>query len=203
MDTPPRLVTLLRHGDIDAAERLVGQTDAALTATGRDAMAAAWTRIALTPVAVDAIASSDLRRCAEFARAQARTLALPLQLDAGWRETDFGTWEGRPLRELEQAHPGWQGAYTAGRLLPPGGEALPAFRARVEATTARWLAGLAGGHAVLVCHGGVIAALAAHWLALPLDAARRLFVARGGFMQLSLLAGQPAYLMRLENPCAA
>ncbi len=196
----PRLVTLLRHGETDAADRLIGHTDAALTPAGLAAMEAAWARIATTPV--DAIASSDLRRCAGFARRQAAALDLPLTVDAGLRETAFGQWDGRQLNELEHEHPGWQTACAAGLFTPPGGETLPAFRARVEAAAERWLAGLEGGHGVLVCHGGVIAALAARWLDMPFATARRLFVLRGGFMQLSLLAGHPAYLMRLENPCA-
>ena len=57
-------------------------------------------------------------------------------------------------------------------------------------------------HRVLVTHGGVITTLLAELLGTDFSVAKLMTVQRGGFAQLSILEGHPAYLMRLEAPCA-
>ncbi|MEE9926502.1 histidine phosphatase family protein [Microvirgula aerodenitrificans] len=190
-------ITLWRHGEIDAAGLLVGRrSNPSLTGAGRDTMRRGWP--ALTAMApVTAMASSPLQRCLASAEDFAADAGLALHVDAGFAETDFGVWDGAPLDGLPAD---WQAEYSNGRLLPDGGETLAGFRTRVVSAFDNWVERLGDGHAVLITHGGVIAAVLAARLELSLPSARRLFVSRGGYVQLSLADGCPDYLIALANP---
>ncbi|VEB40278.1 Uncharacterised protein [Chromobacterium violaceum] len=59
-----------------------------------------------------------------------------------------------------------------------------------------------GSHRLLVTHGGVITVLMAELLGTEFAVAKLMTVQRGGFVQLSMLEGHPAYLLRLESACA-
>ncbi|BAK78664.1 phosphoglycerate mutase [Pseudogulbenkiania sp. NH8B] len=197
----PYTLTLLRHGDIDHEGRLVGRLDLALNERGRRQLAASWQRVnALAPVT--AIASSPLKRCREFAVQQALAGGVPLKLDERLAECDFGTWDGMALAELAARHPDWSQRLAEGSLDAPGGEDFDTFRTRVLAGFAGWMSEARGSHRVLVSHGGVITVLLAELLGTGFNVARLLTVQRGGFAQLSILDGHPAYLLRLEPPCA-
>jgi broad specificity phosphatase PhoE len=193
-------LTLLRHGDIAARGRLIGRTELPLTRQGERQMASSWQRIAAIPV--QSMACSPRLRCRPFAVEQSLERGVPLKVDARFAECDFGDWEGEPTGELAAAHPDWYSEMVAGRLTPPGGESFAAFRDRVLAGFADWIAESRGSHRVLVTHGGVISVLLAELLGTSFAVARLMTVQRGGFAQLSLLDGHPAYLVRLELPDA-
>ncbi|MCL6264204.1 histidine phosphatase family protein [Craterilacuibacter sp. RT1T] len=195
-------LTLLRHGEIDHAGRLIGRTDLALTAQGWQQLHASWASLSRS-APVTALASSPLQRCHGFALESASACALPLYVAPGFAELDFGDWDGQPSARLEAQLPGWGLRLAAGELCPPGGEDYAGFRLRILAALAQWNTQATGNHRVLITHGGVITLLLAELLGLPFSAARLISVPRGGFAQLSLLAGHPAYLTRLESPCVA
>lgn len=195
-------LTLLRHGEIDHAGRLIGRTDLALTTQGQAQMCDSWVSLSRT-APVTALASSPLQRCHGFALTSARASALPLYVASGFAELDFGDWDGLPSAQVELQAPGWGQRLAAGELCPPGGEDYAGFRQRILAALAQWNTQATGDHRVLITHGGVITLLLAELLGLPFSAARLISVPRGGFAQLSLLEGHPGYLTRLESPCAA
>lgn len=196
----PYTLTLLRHGDIEHDGRLIGLTDLPLTERGQRQLAASWGRLSsLAPVT--AIASSPLQRCREFAVKHALDGSLTLKVDPRFAEMDFGDWDGQPVAALEQTHPGWGGALAEGRLSPPGGESFEQFRTRVLGGLAEWMTEARGSHRLLVTHGGVITVLMAELLGTEFSVAKLMTVQRGGFAQLSMLEGHPAYLLRLESPC--
>ncbi|AUH53306.1 histidine phosphatase family protein [Chromobacterium sp. ATCC 53434] len=197
----PYTLTLLRHGDIEHDGRLIGLTDLPLTELGHQQLARSWQRISnLAPVT--SIASSPLQRCREFAVKQALSGSLTLKVDPRFAEMDFGHWDGQPLAELEQTHPGWGGELAEGRLSPPGGESFEQFRTRVLAGLADWMTEARGSHRLLVTHGGVITVLMAELFGTEFAVAKLMTVQRGGFVQLSMLEGHPPYLLRLESSCA-
>ncbi|MEN2426820.1 histidine phosphatase family protein [Chromobacterium vaccinii] len=197
----PYTLTLLRHGDIDHDGRLIGLTDLPLTELGHQQLEHSWKRISnLAPVTC--IATSPLQRCREFSVRQALSGSLTLKVDPRFAEMDFGGWDGQPVADLEQAHPGWGDALAAGRLSPPGGETFEQFRTRVLAGLADWMTEARGSHRLLVTHGGVITVLMAELLGTEFAVAKLMTVQRGGFVQLSMLEGHPAYLLRLESACA-
>ncbi|MFC3625851.1 histidine phosphatase family protein [Vogesella amnigena] len=195
----PYTLTLLRHGDIDHQGRLVGSSDLPLNEVGRMAMAASWQRI-VRHAPVTSMATSPLQRCREFAVQQALASGVPLHVAPLLAECDFGSWEQRPLADIAAETPDWQTLLARGLLTPEGGERFDAFRTRVLAGFAGWMREARGSHRVLVSHGGVINVLLAELLGTDFNVARLMAVQRGGFVQLSILDGHPAYLLRLETP---
>ncbi|MGL6071804.1 histidine phosphatase family protein [Craterilacuibacter sp.] len=198
----PYTLTLLRHGDIPHAGRLIGRTDLELSPRGWQQLRASWASLSRT-APVTALASSPLQRCHAFAVESARVASLALKVDAGFAEMDFGDWDGRDSREIENEVPGWGLRLAEGTLSAPAGESFEVFRSRVLGALSGWIEAAPGSHRVLIAHGGVITVLLAELLQLPFSAARLIAVPRGGFAQLAMLDGHPAYLTRLEPPCAA
>ena len=195
----PYTLTLLRHGDIDHQGRLIGHTDLALTARGLADMQASWQRIT-RHAPVTSMATSPLQRCREFAVQQALGCGVPLQVVNKLAECHFGSWENRPLSDIAATTPDWQTLLARGLLTPEGGESFDLFRTRVLAGFTDWMQQARGSHRVLVSHGGVINVLLAELLGTEFNVARLMAVQRGGFAQLSILDGHPAYLTRLETP---
>jgi probable phosphoglycerate mutase len=85
---------LVRHGETDwnAEGRLQGHTDRPLNDHGR--RQAHELAEELTGEQLDAIYSSDLVRARETAEIVGERLGLPVMLDRGLREKNWGTWEG-------------------------------------------------------------------------------------------------------------
>ena len=195
----PYTLTLLRHGEIDHDGRLIGRTDLPLNDLGCEQMSRSWQRLnQLAPVT--SMATSPLQRCREFAVHQALHGSLPLKVDERFAEFDFGDWDGMSRAVLSGQHPDWGSRVAAGELIPPGGESYEIFRTRVLSGFSEWIQTARGSHRVLVCHGGVITALLAELLGTEFAVAKLMTVQRGGFAQLSILEGHPAYLMHLESP---
>ncbi len=163
------LVDVLRHGECQGGEIFRGATDVALSETGWEQMRGAvgrypaerWQRVI----------SSPLRRCREFAEEQAEALGLPLTVDEDWRELSFGDWEGRPREELLAENRAAVEAFYRDPqgCAPPGGEPADAMQQRVLQAWARALGAASGERVLLVTHGGVIRALLAHVLGMPLQ----------------------------------
>lgn len=153
------MIYLIRHGMTVANERRLycGSSDLPLSEAGKR-MLSEKRATARYPDARDLVLiSSGMRRCDE-------TALLLFGRDAdrrvdGLREIDFGRFEQHSYAEL-CADPDYQAWITdeSGCAVPPGGESSNAFRARV-------LAAIQGvpDNALIVCHGGVIACLMAHW----------------------------------------
>ncbi|NLG56614.1 MAG: histidine phosphatase family protein [Rhodococcus sp.] len=168
-----RRLILLRHGqtEYNATNRMQGQLDTELSELGRaQAKAAAVVLAEREPVA---IISSDLRRAFDTAVALGDSSGLPVQVDDRLRETHLGRWQGLTHHEVDARDPGarlvWRGDST---FTPPGGES------RVDVAR-RSLPAVADAHMkfpqwgerplVMVAHGGLIAALTAALLDLPID----------------------------------
>lgn|SRR3989344_2889406 len=80
-----------------------------------------------------AIASSPLSRCADFARELAARHGLPLEIDARLIELGFGAWEGCTAQELTAKDPEILARFRSDPLsnTPPGAESLAVFRSRI------------------------------------------------------------------------
>lgn len=107
------------------------------------------------------IVTSPLRRCAEFACALAERLHAPWELDERLREIDFGAWEGQTAEEITRHDPEALRRFWADpiRHPPPGGEAVPAFQARVRSCWRDQLRRFGGNRVLLITHGGPIRAI--------------------------------------------
>ena len=158
---------LWRHGQTEhnASGHWQGHLDSPLTELGRrQAAAAVPVLLAMEPALVVA---SDLRRATDTAKILTEGSGLPLRLDKRLRETDIGDWQGLTSAEVETRYPGgittWQNDPT---WAPPGGES----RVEVALRASEVVAELDQDHdgTVLLCaHGGLITALTAQLLGMP------------------------------------
>lgn len=152
---------LLRHGETVGGSRFRGSLDDPLTAEG-------WRQMETTLRETgpwDALLSSPLCRCRNFAEAQAAAWSVPLTIDERLREIHFGAWEGRSYDELAAESPTALRQFYDDpfRYPPPGGEPLDAFQTRALAALADALDGQHTGRRVLVVtHGGVIRLMLLH-----------------------------------------
>ena len=143
-------VWLLRHGETDwnARRKYLGRTDLPLSGRGRLALIRA-------DFAPDRVYVSPLGRTAETAELLfpgARQIVVP-----DLREMDFGVFEGKSWREMEDL-PAYRAWVEGGCVdAPPGGESRRAFADRVCAAFASLVDGAAasgGSRLVIVAHGG-------------------------------------------------
>lgn len=140
----------MRHGETEwnAARRLQGQTDIALSDRGRQ-QARALVPL-LRGLAPDSAVTSDLIRASETAA----LIGAGARPDLRLREQDLGVWTGRAIADLPiEEYRLWR----AGQFVPEGAEGWDVFRARVVAALDDALAA-AERTALVVCHGGVIRA---------------------------------------------
>ena len=143
-------VYLLRHGETawNAQGRYLGPTDLPLTPAGREALAPA-------DISPETVYVSPLCRTAETAEILfpgAEQVVIP-----DFREMDFGVFEGRSWREMEDFAP-YRDWVEVGCLGPvPEGESLEAFCARTCAAFEGLMdQAVEAGEALLtiVAHGG-------------------------------------------------
>ncbi len=156
-------IVLVRHGETvgQSSIRYYGATDTALSGLGADQAAAAARAIgkANGSVAFDCVVASPLQRAwrsASIIAPQRR-----IRLEAGFREIDFGDWEGLTREEIEVRDPE---AYAQWRCEGiefdfPGGERRNDFRARVVEGLERVMA-LPVRSVLLVAHKGIVRTVA-------------------------------------------
>ena len=171
-----RRLVMLRHGqtDFNAGSRMQGQLDSALTELGRtQAVAAAEVLGKLQPLL---IVSSDLHRAYDTAIKLGERTGLPVRVDPRLRETHLGDWQGMTHAEIDAEAPGARLAWREDATWAPhGGESRVDVAARSLPLVAELVAGdpewgeenQLDRPVVLVAHGGLIAALSAALLKLP------------------------------------
>ncbi|MFD8979021.1 bifunctional RNase H/acid phosphatase [Streptomyces sp. NPDC059564] len=153
----PATFVLLRHGEtaLTPQKRFSGSggTDPELSPAGRRQAAAVAEALAARGT-VQAVVSSPLRRCRETAQAVADRLGLPVAIEEGLRETDFGAWEGLTFAEVRERFPDDLQAWLDSPKAAPtgGGESFTAVTRRVSAARDRLLAAHAGRTVLLVTH---------------------------------------------------
>lgn len=169
-----RRLLMLRHGqtDFNLGSRMQGQLDTELGELGRaQAVAAAEALAKRQPLL---IVSSDLRRAYDTAVTLGERTGLRVQVDHRLRETHLGDWQGMTHAEIDTKAPGARLAWREDATWAPhGGES----RVDVAARSLPLIAELVTGDpewgadeerpVVLVAHGGLIAALTAALLRLP------------------------------------
>ena len=89
----------------------------------------------LADLHVDRAVSSDLSRARETAEIVIGSRAIPLELDADWREMRFGAWEGLAWPEIVARDPRLNDEHrTVPKFYTPeGGESFDDICARVRA----------------------------------------------------------------------
>jgi len=160
-------IALVRHGETDgeSSTRFHGSGDVALSAEGEEQMREV--AASFGPMEFDRVLASPLRR--SWRAAEIVGGGAPVKIESGFREIDFGRWEGLTREEIRATDPvhyeDWQNGAPGFEF--PNGELRAAFRERVEAGLERLLASRAGT-ALVVVHKGVVRAIAEKLLGEPL-----------------------------------
>ncbi|MBK6981126.1 MAG: histidine phosphatase family protein [Betaproteobacteria bacterium] len=186
-----RLV-VVRHGETEwnLASRVQGHTDSPLTATG-EAQAAAIAR-RLAGERFDRIVSSDLGRAWRTAQAVAERTGRSVVADARFRERNYGRAEGLTYGEIGVHFPEVFSRVrdTDPDYVVPGGESRRQLFERARDAFEALARDADGARIVVVCHGGVLAALYRHVNAIPVEAAWAVPIPNASYNALAFDGGR-------------
>jgi broad specificity phosphatase PhoE len=157
VDTERPALWIVRHGETEwsLAGRHTGRTDLPLTAEG-ERQASALGPILRRRFAL--VLTSPLRRARDTCRLAG--FGDVAQAEPDLAEWDYGRYEGKTSREIEESDPSW----TIWTGCVPGGETGEEVAARADRVITR--ATSAAGDVLLFAHGHLLRVLAARWLGL-------------------------------------
>jgi broad specificity phosphatase PhoE/ribonuclease HI len=195
----PTTLMLLRHGQtqLSVDKKFSGIGDPVLTDLGLAQAAAAADRLASS--GATAVISSPLSRAHQTASAVAARLGLDVEVDEGFRETDFGDWEGYSFGEIRTKWPQELNAWLAdSAVAPPFGESFDATTTRVRAARDRLLANHGGERVIVVSHVSPIKTLVRLALDAPHQAMYRMHLDLACLTEVQWFSDGPA-VMRSFN----
>lgn len=197
-------IALVRHGDNDfIAKRIAGRTpNVHLNFTGnQQAQELAQT---LSTAPIEAIFSSPLERAIETAQPLADLKGLPIQIETGIIEIDFGDYQGKTWEWLYQ-QPHWiQFDQSPADITFPNGESIAGVQQRAVTAIEKIAQDCRELKAVaLFTHGDIIRLAVAHYLRIPLNEYRRFIVHPASITLISMETDKPRtmhlnYYPRLE-----
>ena len=192
---------LVRHGvtEYSVAKRFAGRSDLELTDAGREQARRTAERVAeLGPV--DVLISSPLRRTRQTAQHLADRLGLPVLVEDGMIETDFGDWDGYTYAEVSQKWPmELQRWLTDPSVAPPSGESFEAVTRRVRRARDRILAQHAGKTVAVVSHVTPIKTLVRLALDAPALALQRMYLGAASICVIDYYADGPVSLQSFND----
>jgi probable phosphoglycerate mutase len=125
---------------------------------------------------VTAVYSSPMERARETAAPIAAARRLPVVVEPGLNECDYGQWTGASLRRLRHG-PEWRLVQThPSGFRFPGGESFGEMQARITGTVDRLVTRHRGRTVVAVSHADPIKAAVAHALGTHLDLFQRIAI---------------------------
>lgn len=196
----PVVTLLLRHGQtpMSVQKRYAGRSDVPLTDAGLAQAAAAAKR--LSSAGIGAIVASPLQRTVQTAQAVGAVTGLPVTTEDGFRETDFGAWEGLTFAEVRERWPSEMTAWLADpEVAPPGGESFAEVSERVSAALSRVLDGRTGQRILIVSHVTPIKTLVAAALLAPPAALYRMHLDVAALCEIDWYADGPAVLRSFND----
>jgi ribonuclease H / adenosylcobalamin/alpha-ribazole phosphatase len=196
----PTVTLLLRHGQTpnSVQKRYAGVSDVPLTEAGVRQAAAAGKRLA--SAGLTAIVTSPLLRAVRTAEEVAALTGTPVEADEGFRETDFGAWDGLTFAEVRERWPDEMTAWLADpAVAPPGGESFLDVSARVTGALRRLLASHRGHTVLIVSHVTPIKTLVAAALLAPPAALFRMHLDVAALCQVDWYADGPAVLRSFND----
>lgn len=174
-------ILLIRHGTVDlTGQALYGRSPGVHLNARGEREATALANALRVSRKIDEIVSSPLDRAVETARIISGDSSIPIELDDGFLEVDYGEWMGKTFHEIRGSSD-WQN-YNKSRSThaPPSGEGLLAVQARafqaLERVLNRWSNRAEGATVAIVSHGDIIRGLLVLFLGMPLDHIYRLEV---------------------------
>ena len=191
---PPVITVLLvRHGRSTAntAGILAGRTPGVhLDDHGRQQADQVAQRLA--GITVDRLISSPLERCLQTVTPFATAAGLQVEVEERLAEVDYGTWAGRPLKDLG-TEPLWRTVQQhPSAAVFPGGEGLATVSSRAAEAIRDVRLSAVKDQTVLICsHGDVIKAILADALGMHLDCFQRIVVAPASLSVIRYTALRP------------
>ncbi len=196
----PTVTLLLRHGQtaMSVQKRYAGRSDVPLTQAGVQQAAAAAKRLA--SARLDVIVTSPLQRAAATASEVAAVTGVPVVTDEGFRETDFGDWDGLTFAEVRQRWPAELAAWLADPAVPPpGGESFADVSIRVTGALRRVLADRPRQRVLIVSHVTPIKTLVVAALLAPPAALYRMHLDVAALCEIDWYADGPAVLRAFND----
>jgi broad specificity phosphatase PhoE len=179
------------HPTSRADKRFSGTGDPVLTEVGLAQAAAAAARLATSKAT--AVISSPLSRAYQTASAVAAALGLEVEVEEGFRETDFGDWEGYSFGEIRTKWPQELNAWLAdSSVAPPFGESFDATTTRVRQARDRVLASHGGERVIVVSHVSPIKTLVRLALDAPHQAMYRMHLDLACLSEVQWFSDGPA-----------
>ncbi|MBB4932232.1 putative phosphoglycerate mutase [Lipingzhangella halophila] len=199
-DTTPTKLLLLRHGEtpLSAEKRFAGAGDIALTELGHAQARAAARRLAGR--GIDTIVSSPLRRARDTAAHVARELSLTVRVDDGFREVDFGEWEGKTFAEVRRENPADLERWLADPdVAPPGGESFASAMRRVGEARDKLLARHRAETVLIVSHVTPIKTLLQTAMLAPPQALYRMHLDVGCLSEIDCFSDGPMVVRSMND----
>ncbi|MCF7481557.1 alpha-ribazole phosphatase [Vibrio sp. J1-1] len=154
-------IYLMRHGKVDAAPGLHGQSDLKVKESEQQIIAQAWEEQGRE---VSGIITSSLSRCSDLAQIIAEQQMLPVSENSELQEMNFGDFDGVPFDMLsdkwKKLESFWQ---SPSQHTLPNAESLNAFSQRVTSVWSQIVNDI-NDNLLIVTHGGVIRMILAHIL---------------------------------------
>ena len=196
----PAVTLLLRHGQtpMSVQKRYAGRSDVLLTDTGIRQATAAAKRLA--GAGIDVIVTSPLQRATRTAQEVAAVTGAPVVTDEGFRETDFGAWEGLTFAEVRERWPAEVTTWLADpEVAPPGGECFADVSTRVTDALQRVLTGPDRQTVLIVSHVTPIKTLVAAALLAPPPALYRMHLDVAALCEIDWYPDGPAVLRSFND----
>jgi probable phosphoglycerate mutase len=192
---PATYFLLIRHGENEWVDKglLAGRTSGVhLNEKGRQQAAGLVEHLQRQPI--HAIYSSPLERCLETAQPLAHARGLPIVVEDGLVEVDYGEWMGGELKELGK-RPEWHAVqHHPSTFRFPGGESLREVQYRAIGVLERLSAAHSHQVVALFSHGDVIRTLTAHCAGTALDLFQRIHISTGSITVVAQFGDRPALL---------
>lgn len=172
-------VTLVRHTRLAIEPGICyGQSDVDVGGSFEEEAQALSQKLASTTV--DAVYASPLQRCQKLAQYLEKG---DMSLDSRLKELDFGDWEMKKWDDLPRDYFDiWAQDY--GHMAPPNGETFAQLQGRGISFIEEMQSKHANQHLLVVTHGGMIRALIAHVLDMPLKHLFRIEIGYASITQI-------------------
>jgi len=162
-------ILLIRHGQTDwnRDRRIMGDQPIGLNSEGRSQMGRLSQLV--SPLKVEALFSSPLKRTMESAAILNQKWNLPMEENRDLREIEYGKWIGMTFQEI-RTHPEYVEYYKfPDRKVGQTGESLVEVQSRGVSFVENLRKGRTHGKLALVSHADWIKCVILHYLKIPLN----------------------------------
>jgi alpha-ribazole phosphatase/probable phosphoglycerate mutase len=187
-------IDLMRHGEPVGGRRYRGQIDDPLSQRGWDQMRNA---VSTEVPPWQAVVSSPLKRCSEFAQELCTTWEIPLSYDERLKEVGFGLWEGLSSEQICEMDGQALKRFYHNPIehRPVDAESLDHFHLRVNEAYTQVVEEHVGKQILILAHAGVIRNILRETLNAPLESIYRLSIPTASLSRISITSNRPPTIL--------